>query len=351
MMRTTSFLAAAAMMAAISFAPTAGRSDESISLNGAGASFPFPLYSKWVSEYNKLDPRVKINYQSIGSGGGIKQFSDKTVDFGGTDAFMKDEALAALGVKVWHIPTTLGAVVVTYNSKDLPPKLNITPEVISGIFLGEIKKWNDPKIATANPGAKFPDAEINVVHRSDGSGTSAVFTDYLSKISPEWKAKAGSGTSVKWPAGLGAKGNEGVTGQVKSTPFSIGYVELAYALQNKLPVAVIKNRSGNLVEPKLDSISAAAAAVSMPEDFRVSITDAPGADAYPISAFTWILVYEDQKDRVKGETLAKFLWWAIHDGQKFGTALDYATLPAPVVTKVENALRKLKYEGKPLLNK
>ena len=306
-------------------------SGKSVSLEGAGATFPYPLYSKWVFEYGRIHPEIKINYQSIGSGGGIRQITEGTVDFGGSDAFVKDEALAKLKGKLLHIPTTLGAVVITYNLPGAPAGLKLGPEVIAGIFLGEITRWNDPKIIELNPGLQLPDTPIGVVHRSDGSGTTAVFTDYLSKVSPVWAEKVGSGTSVSWPVGLGAKGNEGVTGQVKSTPGSIGYVELVYARQNELPYASVRNSAGVFVEPALEGVSAAAASVPVPADFRVSITNAPGEKSYPISAFTWILLYQDQKDAAKGTALADFLWWAIHDGQKLGGALGYAPLPAAVV--------------------
>jgi phosphate transport system substrate-binding protein len=324
---------------------------EPVTLNGAGATFPFPLYSKWVSEFNKLHPKVRINYQSIGSGGGIKQISENTVDFGGTDAAMKDDALAKLSGTLHHIPTTIGAVVVTYNVKELPGRIVLDGGTLSEVFLGTVRKWNDPKIAALNPGVGLPDTEIRVVHRSDGSGTTAVFTDYLSKVSPEWKSKVGTGTSVAWPAGLGAKGNEGVTGQVKTTPNTLGYVELAYAIQNRLPYATIKNRAGKAVEPSLESISAAAGSAKMPDDFRVSITDAPGDNSYPIAAFTWILVYEKQKDRNKGAALANFLWWAARDGQKFGAVLHYAPLPGAVVEKVQAKLKALTCDGKPLISR
>ena len=353
-MRSFIFVTATVALVALAAAAGAGELEgikDPVTLNGAGASFPFPLYSKWVSEFNKIHPKVRINYQSIGSGGGIKQISEQTVDFGGTDAFMKDDALAKLGGKLHHIPTTIGAVGVTYNLKGAPAGLKLSGDVLAGIYLGEIKRWNDPRITGLNAGVDLPADEIRVVHRSDGSGTSAVFTDYLSKVSPAWKEKVGAGTSVSWPAGLGAKGNEGVTGQVKTTPSSIGYVELAYAVQNNLPYATLKNRAGAFVEPRLESISAAAASVPMPDDFRVSITDAPGGEAYPIAAFTWILVYEAQKDRGRGLSLASFLQWAVRDGQKFGAALHYAPLPAEVVTKVEAKLRALSFDGKPLLAK
>jgi phosphate transport system substrate-binding protein len=320
---------------------------DALLINGAGATFPFPLYSKLFSDYNKLHPNLKFNYQSIGSGGGIKQITEKVVDFGASDAPLTGEQLAKAQGLV-HIPTVLGAVVITYN---LPgaPSIKLTPEALAGIYLGKIQKWNDPAIAGVNPGAKLPDSAIAVVHRSDGSGTSAIFTDYLSKISPEWSTKVGHATSVKWPTGLGGKGNEGVTGLVKQTPGAVGYVELAYAKQNKLPTAALKNHDGAFVVPSIASTSTAAAGVEMPADFRVSITDARGKDAYPIASFTYILVYKDQKDAAKGEALVKFLWWATHDGQKSAPGLDYAPLPPAVVKKVEATLKALTVDGKPVL--
>jgi phosphate transport system substrate-binding protein len=313
-------------------------------VTGAGATFPFPLYSKWFSDYNKLYPDVRFNYQSIGSGGGIKQITERTVDFGASDAPM-DEAELAKAPGIVHVPTVLGAVVVTYNAP--VQGLKLTPETLAGIFLGQITTWKDPKLAQDNPGAKLPDAPITVARRSDGSGTTYVFTDYLSKISAAWKDKVGTGKSVKWPVGLGGKGNEGVTGLVKGTPNSIGYVELAYANQNKLAVAALRNRDGAFVKPSLEATTAAAAGIELPADFRVSITDAKGKDAYPISSFTYLLVYKDQADKAKGEALVKFLWWAIHDGQKAAAPLDYAQLPRPVVEKVEKALQTLTVQGKP----
>jgi phosphate transport system substrate-binding protein len=325
--------------------------EANINLTGAGATFPFPLYSKWVAEYQRRDPRVRINYQSIGSGGGIRQITERTVDFGASDAAMSAELLAKAPGKLLHIPTTLGAVVVTYNVPGVTGALKLSPDVLAGIFLGDVKKWNDPKIAALNPGVTLPDQAITVVHRSDGSGTTAVFTDYLAKVSPAWKEKVGVGTSVKWPTGLGGKGNEGVTGQVKTTPGTIGYVELAYAVQNQLPYALIKNQAGQLVEPKIASITAAAAgaAADLPEGLAVSITDAPGAEAYPIAAFTYVLVYQDSTDRTKAGALAKFLWWAIHDGQALAAPLHYAPLPPAVVTRVEAKLKTLTAGGQPLL--
>jgi phosphate transport system substrate-binding protein len=320
---------------------------DALLINGAGATFPFPLYSKLFSDYNKLYPNLKFNYQSIGSGGGIKQITERVVDFGASDAPLTDEQLAKAAGLV-HIPTVLGAVVITYN---LPgaPAIKLTPEALAGIYLGKIQKWSDPAIAASNPGAKLPDSAIAVVHRSDGSGTSAIFTDYLSKVSSEWSSKVGHATSVKWPTGLGGKGNEGVTGMVKQTPGAIGYVELAYAKQNKLPTAALRNHDGAFVAPSIASTSTAAAGVEMPADFRVSITDARGKDAYPIASFTYILVYKDQKDAAKGEALVKFLWWATHEGQKSAPGLDYAPLPPAVVKKVEATLKALTVDGKPVL--
>ncbi len=316
---------------------------DSLLINGAGATFPFPLYSKWFSDYNKLRPEYRFNYQSIGSGGGIKQITERTVDFGASDAPLTDEELAKAPGLV-HIPTVMGAVVVTYNAPIADLKL--TPKTVAGLFLGTITKWNDPAIAADNPGVKLPDTAVAVVHRSDGSGTTSIFTDYLAKVSPEWKAKVGAGKSVKWPVGLGAKGNEGVTGLVKTTPGAVGYVELAYANQNTLPMASLKNRDGHFVKPTLEGTSAAAAGVEMPADFRVSITDAAGKDAYPMASFTYLLVYKDQTDPAKGEGLVKFLWWAVHEGQGSAAALDYAPLPKAVVAKVEQTLKSLTVQGK-----
>jgi phosphate transport system substrate-binding protein len=331
--------------AALAAAWTASAAD-TLLVNGAGATFPFPLYSKWFAEYNKLHPELQFNYQSIGSGGGIQQITNKTVDFGASDAPMTDAHLAA-APGIVHIPTVMGAVVVTYNAQIAD--LRLTPETLSSIFLGKITRWNDPALAKANPKAKLPDAAIAVVHRSDGSGTSNIFTDYLSKVSPEWKEKVGAGTSVKWPVGLGAKGNEGVTGLVKQTPGSIGYVELAYASQNKLPTAELQNKEGAFVKPTMQATSAAAAGVQMPEDFRVSITNASGKDAYPMASFTYILLPKDQQDPAKGPALVNFLWWAVHEGQRFAEPLDYAPLPKAVVAQVEAKLRSLTAQGKPVV--
>ncbi|MDK2894954.1 MAG: phosphate transport system substrate-binding protein [Moorella sp. (in: firmicutes)] len=323
---------------------------KTITLNGAGASFPYPLYSKWIAEYRKVAPHVTIDYQSIGSGGGIKGITEQTVDFAGSDAPMTDEQLAKAAGQIFHIPTVMGAVVITYNLEGVKTGLKLTPEVISDIFLGKIKKWNDKAISSLNPDVKLPDKDITVVHRSDGSGTTNIFTDYLSNVSKEWQEKVGKGTSVEWPVGIGAKGNEGVAGTVKQTPGGIGYVELAYAVQNQLSYAFIKNQAGKFVEPTLETTTAAAAgaAANMPEDMRVSIVNAPGENAYPIAAYTYLLVYKDQKDKDKGTELVKFLWWAIHDGEKFAKDLLYAPLPDNVVKMAEAKIKQINYQGQPL---
>ena len=324
-----------------------GNNGDSVSLQGAGATFPNPLYQKWLSEYEKLQPKVKIDYQSIGSGGGIKQLKEQTIDFGASDAPMKDDDLKSAPGEILHVPTVLGAVVITYNLQGISEPLRFSPEVIADIFLGKIGKWNDPKLVADNPGIKLPAVDITVVHRSDGSGTTAVFTDYLSKVSSEWKEKVGAGISPNWPTGIGGKGNEGVTGQVKNTPNTIGYVELAYAVQNNLPVALVKNASGNFVTPSIDSVTAAAAgsAANTPEDLRVSITNAAGADAYPISSYTYILVYKDQKDAARGKALVNFLWWGIHDGESFAKDLRYAPLPDDIVKRAEAKINSIVANG------
>jgi phosphate transport system substrate-binding protein len=323
-----------------------------VSLTGAGATFPNPLYQKWISEYGKLNPNVRIDYNSQGSGAGIQGIQKQTIDFGASDAPMTDAELKASPGEILHIPTVLGAVVVTYNLPNMAQPLRFSPETLADIFLGNIRKWDDAKIKADNPGVQLPATDISVVHRSDGSGTTFVFTDYLSKVSPEWKQKVGADKSPKWPegVGIGAKGNEGVTGMIKNTPNTIGYVELAYATQNKLPVALIKNRSGNFVEPSLDAVTQAAAeAVPVtPEDLRVSITDAAGASTYPISSYTYILAYKDQKDPIKGKALADFLWWGVHDGQSFAKDLQYAPLPTVIVTRVEGKINSMTSGGKPL---
>jgi phosphate transport system substrate-binding protein len=334
--------------AASSAADTKAPSGASADLTGAGSTFAFPLYSKWSAEYEKVKPGVKINYQSIGSGGGIKMITEKTADFGATDAPMSDEELAKASGKILHIPTAAGAVVLAYNVPKAA-NLKLTPDLVAGIFLGTIKKWNDPKLVAANPDLKLPGDDILVAYRSDGSGTTAAFTDYLSKISPDWKTKVGAGKSVKFPTGMGAKGNEGVAGQIKGAAGTIGYVELAYAKQTGLDVAWIQNSAGKFIEPTLDSTSAAAAGATIPDDFRVSITNAAGDAAYPISTFTWVLVYQDASgDAGKAKALADFLWWGIHDGQKLGGALFYAPLPAALVTREEAVLKTLTAGGKAL---
>jgi phosphate transport system substrate-binding protein len=320
-------------------------------LHGAGATFPNPLYQKWMSEYGKLHPNVKIDYQSIGSGGGIKQIQSQTVDFGASDSPMKDEDLKAAPGEILHIPTVLGAVVLTYNVPGVSQQLHFAPDVITDIFLGKVKKWNDARLGKDNPGVTLPATDVVVVHRSDGSGTSAVFTEYLSKVSSEWKEKVGTGTSPNWPVGIGGKGNEGVTGQVKNTPNTIGYVELAYATQNNLPVALIKNKGGEFVSPTFNTVIAAAAeSLSVtPEDLRVSITDPNGKAAYPISSYTYILVYKEQKDAAKGKALADFLWWGIHDGEQHAKDLLYAPLPPEIVKRAEAKIKSMTAGGTTLL--
>jgi phosphate transport system substrate-binding protein len=329
---------------------TPGASGETVRLQGAGATFPNPLYQKWLSEYGKVNAKAKIDYQSIGSGGGIQQIQSQTVDFGASDAPMSDEDLKKAPGEILHIPTVLGAVVITYNLSSVTQPLRFSSDVIADIFLGKIKRWDDARIKADNPGVSLPATDISVVHRSDGSGTTAVFTDYLAKVSPEWKIKPGAGKSIDWPVGIGGKGNEGVSGQVKQTPNTIGYVELAYAVQTKLPVALIKNKSGNFVEPSFDAVTAAAAEslAATPDDLRVSITDAAGASAYPISAYTYLLVYKDQKDATKGKLLVDFLWWSIHDGERFAKDLQYSPLPPQIVEKASAKINSITSGGKPL---
>jgi phosphate transport system substrate-binding protein len=315
-------------------------------LNAAGATFPYPIYSKWFSEYHQQHPDIEINYQSIGSGGGIAQVTAGTVDFGASDGPMKDEQLAAFkqqrGTSVLHFPTVLGAVVPAYNIPGFKGELKFTPDVIAGIYLGKITSWNDPAIAKANSGASLPNAPIVVVHRSDGSGTTYIWTDYLSKISSDWNSQVGKGTSVKWPVGLGAKGNEGVAGMIRQMEGAFGYVELIYALQNKITFGSVKNAAGNFVTASLDSTTAAAASVkAMPADFRVSITNAPGKDAYPIASFTWLLVPADWKDKGKQKIIVDFLTWMLDQGQTMSAQLDYAPLPDSVREKERAALKTI----------
>ena len=312
-------------------------------LNGAGATFPYPMYSKWFSEYHKLHPDIQINYQSIGSGGGIRQVINGTVDFGASDGPMTDEMLKEAKTKILHMPTVLGADVPAYNIPGVSTDLKFTPEALAGIFLGKITKWNDKAITSVNPGVNLPDRDIIVVHRSDGSGTTYIWTDYLSKVSPEWQSQVGKGTSVKWPIGLGGKGNEGVAGSIRQLQGSIGYVELIYAVQNHIPYGSVKNAAGNFVKASLESVTAAAAsAPKMPADFRVSITNAPGKDAYPISSFTWLLIPAQSKDPAKGKILADFLNWMVTDGQTMTAALSYAPLPEGVVQKEKEAIKQVR---------
>jgi phosphate transport system substrate-binding protein len=312
-------------------------------LNGAGATFPYPMYSKWFSKYHDAHPDIQFNYQSIGSGGGIRQVLAGTVDFGASDGPMSDEQLAQSKTKILHVPTVLGAVVPAYNVTGVSGDLKFTPEALAGIFLGKITTWNDKAIASANPGIKLPGDPIVVVHRSDGSGTTFIFTDYLSKVSGDWQSQVGKNTSVKWPVGLGGKGNEGVAGMIRQMQGAIGYIELIYAVQNKIPYGVVKNAAGEYIKASLDSVTAAAASVkSMPADFRVSITNAPGKDAYPISSFTWLLIPAQSKDAAKGKMIADFLSWMVDDGQKMTADLTYAPLPQGVAAKVKDEIKQVR---------
>ncbi len=321
--------------------------DNALSINGAGATFPYPIYSKWFDEYHKKNANLQINYQSIGSGGGIKQLTEGTVDFGASDAIMNEDQLKAFqdkhGFGILHFPTVLGAVVPTYNIPDVSAELNFTQDALAGIFLGKITKWNDPAIADANKGVNLPANDIVVVHRAEASGTSYIWTDYLSKISEEWKSKVGKGAAVNWPVGLGGKGSEGVAGLIKQTPNSFGYVELIYAIQNKMPYGRVKNSSGAFIKADLASVTAAAsgAAKNMPDDFRVSITDAPGTTAYPVSSFTWLLVPAKFSDATKRDAIKGFVKWMLADGQNYAEGLSYAKLPKEVVAKETKAIDKI----------
>ena len=327
-----------ALLCVVLAAPAFGQT----TVNGAGATFPNPMYQKWFSEYHKAHPDIQFNYQSIGSGGGIRQVLAQTVDFGASDGPMTDEQLSQAKTKILHIPTVMGAVVPAYNVPGVSTELKFTPEVLAGIFLGKITTWNDPAIAKANPGISLPNQTIIVVHRSDGSGTTYIFTDYLTKVSSEWANGPGKGTSVKWPVGLGGKGNEGVAGMIRQMQGGIGYIELIYAVQNKIDYGLVKNPGGTFVKASLESVTAAAASVkSMPADFRVSITNAPGKDAYPISSFTWLLIPEKSKEAAKGKILADFLTWMVDDGQKMTAELTYAPLPGNVAEKVKGAIKSV----------
>jgi phosphate transport system substrate-binding protein len=340
-MKTVNRLAIAAIGAAMLVASVAA---QTMHITGAGATFPNPIYSKWFSEYNKMHTNVEINYQSIGSGGGIRQISNQTVFFGATDGPMTNDQLLAAPSKILHFPTVLGGVVPVYNIPGVNAELKFTGAVLANIFLGKITKWNDPAITKLNAGLNLPGTDITVAHRSDGSGTSYIWADYLAKVSPEWKSKVGVATAVNWPTGVGGKGNEGVAGLVTQTPGSIGYVELIYALQNKISYGSVQNMSGEFVKSSVASVTAAAAAAAalMPADFRVSITNAPGTGVYPISSFTWLLLYESPKDKAQAKTMVDFVKWALTDGQKFCGDLGYAPLPESVVKLEMAALAKIK---------
>ncbi len=338
-------------IALLSCAAAAPSHAASVELLGAGATFPYPLYSKMFDTYYQAY-KVKINYQAIGSGGGIQQLISKTVDFGGTDAFMNEKEMKKAEVPILHIPTCLGAVVVTYNLPD-KPKLKFTPDVIADIFLGKITRWDDPRIAAVNPEVKLPGLSIVVVHRSDGSGTTFIFSDYLTKVSKDWAFKVGADKSLNWPVGLGAKGNPGVAGLINQTPGAIGYVELIYTMQNNMPAGIIKNKAGNFIEPNIKSTSAAAN-IDMPDDTRVSLTDTAAADGYPISGLTWLILYKEQnyssdRSKERSEELVKLLWWMLHEGQQIAEPMKYAPIPSSAVAKGEQILRSVVYNGVPLL--
>ena len=341
-------LAAAAIFAA---SPLAAQAN--LRVTGAGATFPYPIYSKWVLEFTSVRPNIQINYASIGSGGGIRQFSDHTVDFGATDGPMTDSMIGVVSGNVVHIPTVLGSVVPTYNIPGVTQQLKFTGDLLAGIFLGQVTNWNDSRIAAVNPGISLPDRDTVVVHRSDGSGTTYIWTDYLAKVSQEWARRVGHATSVNWPVGLGGQGNPGVAATVSRTPGAIGYVELIYAIQTHTPYGTVRNRAGNFVQASLASTTAAAAgamaAIGTDTDFRISITDPDGADAYPIASFTWLLLPKTLTNPVTARPMLEFVWWATHDGQRFTQALDYAALPARVVTLIETRLKAITLNGTPVL--
>ncbi len=337
MKRILALVTAMAMTTSIAFADTT-------LINGAGSTFMYPALTKWFEVYSTIDSSVQFNYQAIGSGAGIKQVTAKTVDFGGTDGPMTMDQMTQAPGRIYHIPMVMGAEAIAYNIPGVESGLKLTPDVLAGIFLGEITQWNDPKITQANPGINLPSSSIVVAHRSDGSGTTYIFTDYLSSVSPTWKSKVGKGTSVDWPMGLGGKGNQGVSGILKQSPGSIGYVELAYAIQNKLTYGVMQNSSGNFVEPTVDSTSAAAAGVTIPDDFRVSIVNSSNPKAYPIAGFSWMLIYKNMTDEpVKGKAIVNFAKWAVTDGQKYSADLDYAPLPSDLVDKIQKKLDMVKF--------
>ena len=341
-MKVIQTVAAAAAAVATLVAGVAAQ--QKVQINGAGATFPYPIYSKWFSEYNKVHPNIEINYQSIGSGGGIRQLTNQTVFFGATDGPMTNEQLQAAPSKILHFPTVLGADVPVYNIPGQKAELKFTGAVLADIFLGKITKWNDPALVKLNQGVNLPATDITVVHRSDGSGTTYIWVDYLAKVSPEWKSKVGVSTAVNWPIGLGGKGNEGVAGLVTQTPGSIGYVELIYAVQNKISYGAVQNLAGEFVKASEQAVTAAAAvaAAKMPADFRVSITNAEGKGVYPISSFTWLLLYENPKDKAQAKVMLDFMNWALTDGQKFAGQLGYAPIPEPVIKLEMAALQKIK---------
>jgi phosphate transport system substrate-binding protein len=327
---------------------------ETVTLNGAGATFPYPLISKWSSEYNKIKPNIQINYQSVGSGAGIKQITERTIDFGASDAPLTEQEFSNIS-GILQIPESIGAVVVAYNLPGIQTGVKLSGDVVADIFLGKIKKWNDPRIVSLNSGIQLPDKDIIVAHRSDGSGTTFVFTDYLCAVSPDWKSKVGKGKSVNWPVGLGGKGNEGVAGLLSQNPYSIGYIELAYAKLQHISYAYIKNKAGKFIEPTLETTANAAAGAvpTLPAGdaswSSVSIVDAAGDNSYPIGSFTYFLVYKDQKDQTKGKLLAEFLWWAVHDGQKYSSDLLYVPLPNDVISLNEKTIKLMTYNGQTLI--
>jgi len=347
----TAVAMAVALLVALVFGP--GPAGAQMLMNGAGATFPYPLYSKWFDEYTKVDKNVRFNYQSIGSGGGIEQTRKRTVDFGASDAPLTDQQLAAMGRPILLIPTVAGSIAISYNIAGIGSGLRLTPENIADIYLGTLTKWNDPRLKANNPTLNLPDAAIVVVHRADGSGTTFHFTSFLSLVSPEWDKKVGHNTSVSWPVGLGGKGNEGVAGVVKQTPGAVGYVELAYVTQNKLTYAEVKNHDGQWVAPTLPATTAAAAGgadeMARTHDVRVSISYTPGHDTYPIAGFTYLLISKEQDNAEKGKALVNFLWWATHDGQRFAEGLLYAALPPQVVKINEELIKSITYQGRPLL--
>ncbi len=344
---------AALAAALLAGAASAAAAQANMRMTGAGATFPYPIYSKWVLEYTSVRPNLQINYASIGSGGGIRQFSEHTVDFGATDGPMTDSAIAAIGGNVIHIPTVLGSVVPTYNIPGVTQQLKFTGDLLAGIFLGQITSWDDSRIAAVNPGVTLPNQDIVVVHRSDGSGTTYIWTDYLAKISQEWARRVGHATAVSWPVGLGGQGNPGVAATVSRTPGAIGYVELIYAIQNRIAYGLVRNRAGNFVQASLASTTAAAAgamaSIGQDTDFRISITDPAGADAYPIASFTWLLIPARMTNPATARPLLEFVWWATHDGQRYTQALDYAPLPQQVVALIESRLRSVTLNGSPVL--